>query len=256
MPSHWDPQRYLQFSDQRLRPAVELLQRIRLDAPEHIVDLGCGAGNVTRLLAERWPAARVTGVDHSREMLDRARTTASTVAWVEAHVADWTPAVPPDLIFSNAALHWLEDHHVLLPRLVAGLADGGCLAVQMPRSWGLPSHRIMRELLNEFDTPEELRRRLAHDPVGSPDTYHGLLVGLVRKVDIWETEYLQVLEGEDAVVEWVSGSGLRPVLSALSDEARDEFLAAYREKLRAAYPMDEAGHTLYPFRRLFLVARC
>ena len=258
--THWDPKLYLTFADHRLRPALELLARVPLARPRTIYDLGCGAGNVTRLLGERWPEAAVTGVDSSREMLDAAVKEPVAVRWVEADVRSWRPETPPDLIFSNATLHWVEDHRTLFPRLAGALAPGGCLAVQMPLSWHAPSHRLMRETLAAGGPgggaigSDALRAEAGRRWVEDAATYYELLAPRASNVDVWETEYLQVLEGDDPVLRWVQGTGLRPILNALHDDERARFLAEYGRRLRAAYPRRADGLTLFPFRRLFIVA--
>src|SRR5215207_6902277 len=166
--TRWDPNQYARFSDHRLRPALELLDRVPLTDPRLIYDLGCGPGEVTQIVAQRWPNATVIGVDNSPQMLDNARSLTDTVSWVEADIASWQPGSTPDLIYSNATLHWLDGHDVLFPRLFDLLAPGGCLAVQMPQSWPLPSHRLMRETLahggpvGEPIGPPELRESLDH----------------------------------------------------------------------------------------------
>lgn len=258
--TRWDARQYLKFSDQRLRPALELLDRVFLASPTLIYDLGCGAGNVTRLIAERWPAASVHGLDNSREMLEKARLEAGKVQWIEADIHEWQPDSPADLIYANASLQWLDDHRMLFPRLAGLLKPGGCLAVQMPLSWSAPSHRIMRETLTNGGPGgsaignERLRDTLARDWVEEAQVYYDLLAGCSDHIDIWETEYLQILEGGDPVLEWVKGSGLRPILNSLSDEDREYFLAEYARRLRDAYPRRADGRTCYPFRRLFIVA--
>lgn len=260
----WNPARYLRFADHRRRPALELLARVPLEVPRRVVDLGCGTGELTRLLSERWPAAEVTGVDRSPDMLARARSAAageaSGIRWIEADAATWSPPRPPDLMFSNAALHWLPDHHRLFPRLARTLAPGGCLAVQMPLSWDLPSHQLMRQTLADSGPDgsplgsEVLRRSLARPPVADAQAYYDLLAPLAKHLDIWHSEYLQVLEGPDAVLEWVRGAGLRGVLDALTAGERTHYLATYRQRLRQVYPRRDDGRTFYPFRRLFVVA--
>lgn len=257
----WDPDQYLRFSDHRLRPAVELLARVPLVSPDVIVDLGCGAGNVTRLLAERWLAARIVGVDHSREMLDQARATSSRIEWVEADLASWESDGGVDLLFSNAALHWVDGHRAIFPRLAGQVREGGALAVQMPLSHDHPSHRLMRETLVDGGAggsalgSAELRASASRRPVESTEVYLDLLAARARDVDAWETTYFQLLEGEDAVLEWVRGTGLRPILHALDEGERATFLSTYRRRLLEAYPPRADGRTVYPFRRLFLVAR-
>jgi trans-aconitate 2-methyltransferase len=256
----WNPGQYAKFGDHRLRPALELLARVPLDDPRLVYDLGCGTGEVTALMAERWPEATVIGLDNSPQMLERARSVSGRVAWVEADIATWEPESAPDLIYSNATLQWLGDHDDLFPRLAGMLRSGGCLAVQMPLSWPMPSHRLMRETLANGGPggtpigPDALRETVGRNWVADAAHYYDLLVGIASNIDIWETEYLQVLSGDDPVLEWVTGTGLRPILNVLGETDRAVFLEGYRARLRAAYPMRTDGHTLYPFRRLFIVA--
>jgi len=258
--TRWDPGQYHRFSDHRLRPALELLDRVPLESPGVIYDLGCGSGNVTRLLSERWSSATVYGLDNSREMLEKAAAQPGKVRWMEADIRHWRPDEPPDLIYSNATLQWVESHRELFPRLVGFLKTGGCLAVQMPLSWGAPSHRLMRETLADGGPggkalgTEQLRRAVGRDWVEDAGAYYDLLTGYARSLDIWETEYLQVLEGDDPVLEWVKGTGLRPILNGLDDREREVFLVEYARRLRIAYPVRADGRTLYPFRRLFIIA--
>lgn len=259
--THWDPNQYLKFADHRRRPALELLDRVPLAAPRVVYDLGCGSGHVTRLMSQQWPSAIVYGLDQSPEMLAQAAAEPSPVRWLEADIRAWTPREPPDLIYANATLQWLDDHRHLFPRLLGYLGPGGCLAVQMPLSWNMPSHRLMRHTLERGGpdgTPvgnaavlAAVRRKWVEDA----EVYYDLLSPLGQRLDIWETTYLQVLTGEDPVLEWVKGTGLRPVLNGLDEIERRVFLEAYRGALRHAYPQRPNGETLYPFRRLFIVAQ-
>ena len=265
-PGPWDPGQYHKFSDHRRRPAVELLARVPpRDEPGLVVDLGCGSGEITRLLAERWPRAAVLGVDNSRDMLERARAGdeaggAVRVDWIEADIAVWAPPSPPGLIYANASLQWVDGHEALFPRLFRALAPGSVLAVQMPLSRTARSHILMHEVLAAGGHggapigPESLRREIARKWVLDPDTYFDLLAPQADRLDIWSTEYLQVLEGDDPVLDWVSGTGLRPILNGLAGEDRTRFLDRYRDALRDAYPRRADGTTLYPFPRLFIVA--
>ncbi|MFN4063715.1 MAG: methyltransferase domain-containing protein [Parazoarcus communis] len=249
----WDPDRYLAFGDLRSRPALDLLARIPLSAPSRIVDLGCGPGTVTTLLRQRWPEARLTGVDRSAEMLARAAALDGGVEWVEADLSSWQGEPSFDLIFSNAALHWLDGHAELFPRLQSMLAPGGVLAVQMPANFDADSHRLIRELA----ASSRWRDRVANARMGSVltvEAYHDLLAGGFQSVEIWETRYLQVLRGEDAVLQWLSGTTLLPYLDCLSDDERDVFIGQLRPLLRQAYPMRGDGRVLFPFKRVFMVA--
>jgi trans-aconitate 2-methyltransferase len=251
----WNPDLYLAFGDHRLRPALDLLARIPLERPRRIVDLGCGPGNVTKFLAERWPDAAVVGVDNASAMLERARRDFPRLTWQRADIAAWQPEQPPDLIFSNAALHWLDGHDRLFPRLLGMLAPGGVLAVQMPRNFGAPSHVAIDATVEDGPWRTRLMPLRRAEPTRSPAAYHRLLVPVAAALDIWETEYLQVLSGADPVLEWTRATSLRPFLEVLEEPARAAFEAAYRARLRAAYPPETDGRTLFPFRRLFLVAQ-
>ena len=255
MSPQWDPAQYGKFAAERMRPVADILSRIPIDAPASIYDLGCGDGRVTRLLAERWPDAALRGVDSSPEMLDAARRLLPHVEWVEADLAAWTPEAPADLIFASASLHWLDDHAALFPRLMAQLANGGVLAVQMPRNFDAPSHNCMRETAAAGPWSTKLEGKDRGSPVAGPADYYAMLAPHAAHIDIWETDYLHLLEGGDAVVEWTMGTGLRPYLGPLDEAEREAYLADYRRRIDAAYPRRDDGVTPFPFRRLFIVAR-
>jgi trans-aconitate 2-methyltransferase len=251
----WDPGQYMAFADHRARPAVDLLGRVPVERPARVYDLGCGTGNITRLLCARWPEAEVVGVDLSEDMLAKARETAPAARFETGDLAAWSPAAPPDVIYSNAALHWIDAHDRLFPRLFAALAPGGALAVQMPRNFQAPSHVMMRQLAATGRWAAKLHGALPDDPVAPPQHYYDLLAPLAARLDIWEVEYLQVLEGDDPVLSWVRGTALRPALARLDAAEAAAFEATYAAGLRDAYPRRPDGRTLFPFRRLFIVAQ-
>jgi trans-aconitate 2-methyltransferase len=251
----WNPELYLAFADHRLRPALDLMSRVPLEAPAQVVDLGCGAGNVTARLAARWPRARILGIDGAPSMLARARADFPAFEWREGDIGRWQAEAPVDLIFSNAALHWLDDHAALFPRLLGQLAKGGVLAVQMPLNPDAPWQQAIREVAAAAVWRARLAPLAARVPVREPGFYYRLLRPVAAGLDIWETRYLQVLAGEDPVLEWTRSTALRPYLDALAEAERPAFLAQYRERLRAAYQRESGGETLLPFHRLFIVAR-
>jgi trans-aconitate 2-methyltransferase len=279
----WDPGTYLRFGTERGRPFFDLVSRVQAEAPGFVADLGCGPGNLTAALAARWPAARVLGVDSSPEMIEAAQAEAAQAedgrteaAWAEAgrkqagrasvsaqagrltfQLADlrtWQPDQPIDVITCNAVLQWIPGHQELLVSWVRWLAPGGWLAFQLPGNFDQPSHTILRELASAPQWRPLLDGAQLNRQAGEPVDYLALLAGAGCEVDAWETTYLHVLHGEDAVVDWYKGSGLRPVLAALPPAPAAEFLAEYRERIRDAYPPAPYG-TVLPFRRVFVVAR-
>jgi trans-aconitate 2-methyltransferase len=250
----WNPAQYAKFADARLRPALDLLARIDLAGPSRIYDLGCGPGRITDLLARRWPAAEVVGLDASPAMLATARRDFPQLRFIEADLATWAPPAPADVLFSNAALQWLDDHPNLLPHLFRQVRPGGCFAVQMPRNHDQPSHQAILAVAASEPWRERLAPLLRPSPVADPDRYHAMLVPLARRLDIWETTYLQVLEGDNPVAEFTKGSALKPLLDALDSEMRAGFESEYRALIAQAYPPQADGRTLFPFRRLFILA--
>ncbi len=251
----WDPQQYELFQAARMRPGHDLIAALPTLHPDTIADLGCGTGRLTRMLADRWPSATVIGLDNSEPMLAKAAQEQTRVAWELGDIATWTPPRPLDLVFSNAALQWLPGHEELFPRLVGMLKPGGVLAVQMPRNYGAPSHRIMGEMAINGQWAGKLAGVLRSDPVHPPQWYWRTLAPLASNVEVWETEYMHALQGENPVLEWIKGTGLLPVLEALTEGERAGFLAEYGALLKRAYPAESNGRTLFPFRRLFMVVR-
>jgi trans-aconitate 2-methyltransferase len=258
----WDPGQYLRHAGHRARPFADLLARVPAlpGDPPRIADLGCGPGNVTVLLAGRWPTAHITGYDNSPEMLDKAHTDhegptrgGGLLDFVHADARSWTPAQPCDLIISNATLQWVPEHTGRFPDWIGALAPGGTFAFQVPGNFDSPSHQLMRELAHSARWKDRLADTLRHDDaVLTPTAYLEHLTALGCAADVWETTYLHLLEGEDPVLDWVKGTGLRPVLTELGEDA-GEFLTEYRTALREAYP--PTGHgTVFPFRRVFAVA--
>jgi trans-aconitate 2-methyltransferase len=249
----WSAQRYELFADQRLRPALDLLQRIPLVDPRQVVDLGCGSGNVSVQLAARWPSAAIVGIDSSDDMLAAARRRSDSIRWVNARIGEWTPEMRCDVVYSNAALHWLDDHRSLLPKLMGWLDRGGVLAVQMPRNFDAASHVIAYELARELPYREHLRARTGGQRMTLED-YAQLLAGSASVLDLWETEYLHILDGDNPVADWTRATLLIPLIDQLPTSLRERFLIEYGQRVQQAYPKSLNGKTLFRFKRLFLVA--
>lgn len=250
----WNPAQYLRYGSERLRPALDLMSRIDFESPETVYDLGCGTGTITGILQERWPEAKVTGVDSSASMLERTRDLETGVYWQHSDLNDWQPESPADVVYSNAALHWLDDHEQLFPRIMDAVKPGGVLAVQMPENFGAPSHTSIADTVREGPWRERLAPFQREHPVAEPSFYYDLISQMSSSVDMWETTYMHILEGEDPVVEWTKGTMLRPLLDNLSDEEGVAFLKSYTEKVAKAYPHSANGKTVLPFKRLFIVA--
>lgn len=251
----WDPKAYLAFGGERTRAAAELVARIDCTNPRAIADLGCGPGNSTALLAARWPKAAIDAIDNSPAMLREARESVTRARWIEADLSAWEPQKTYDIVYANAVLHWVPSHEALLPRLAACLSPGGALAFQVPRNFREPSHAIMQELAADLRWAGRLKGVGDWWNVLEPERYYAILEPLCNSVDIWETRYLQRLEGGDAVYNWVSGTGLRPYADALEGQERKDFLDEYRRRVAHAYPRRADGITLFPFQRLFCVAK-
>jgi trans-aconitate 2-methyltransferase len=257
----WDPQQYLKFADDRGRPFADLLARVAVPHARAVVDLGCGPGNATATLADRWPEAHVYGIDADPAMVEAAGQLAGPrLSFAREDVRAWRPEQPVDVIVSNAALQWVPGHQDLLPGWVAALRPGGVLAFQVPRMSGSPAGRVFGEVAGDPRWRDRLAGITAptvaatdNGIVRPTDEYVALLTGLGCRVDAWETRYYHVLAGEDPVLEWFSGTGLRPYLSALEPDARDQFRAAVAARLREEYPRRPFG-TVLPFLRCFVVA--
>jgi trans-aconitate 2-methyltransferase len=252
----WDPKQYTKFERERTQPARDLLARVDVATPARVADLGCGPGNSTALLFARWPAAQVDGVDNDDAMLAEARKRAPDRSWRVGDAATWAPGEAYDVVFSNAALHWVPDHARLMPRLLAFVRPGGALAVQMPRNFGEPSHTAIAEVAADGPWAARLRASGVHAVAGvhEPAFYYDALVAQASSVELWETQYVHVFDDAAAVVEWVKGSALRPTLDALAPEDRAPFVERYRSAMARHYPARSNGKVLFPFRRLFFVA--
>jgi trans-aconitate 2-methyltransferase len=271
----WDATLYLRFGGERARPFFDLLARVGAEMPRYVVDMGCGPGNLTAMLAQRWPSATVCGVDNSPQMIQTARQLTPPAALRSAgslgsgsvmtshapglsfmldDIRHWEPPSLPDVIVSNAVLQWVPDHRELLVRWAGQLADDGWLAFQVPGNFDQPSYAILRELTASARWRPLLRDAEQNRQTADPAAYAELLAKAGCEVDAWETTYVHILEGNDPVLEWYKGTGLRPVLAVLDADQAADFLAEYGERLREAYPPRSFG-TVFPFRRVFTVAR-
>jgi trans-aconitate 2-methyltransferase len=252
--SDWDTALYLKFEDERTQPARDLLARVRVKA-RRITDLGCGPGTSTQLLAARYPEAEITGIDNSRQMLAAARTRLPGIVFEKHDIGAWRPSAKPDLIFANAALQWLPNHHELVPRLMSFLAEDGCLAIQMPDNRQEPSHALMRMVAADGPWADRLVPvAKTRGLIGIYSDYYRWLKPLSARVEIWQTTYVHPLPGVGAVVDWFRGSGLRPFLNPLDECEREQFIDRYMRELAASYPAEPDGRLLFLYPRLFVIA--
>jgi trans-aconitate 2-methyltransferase len=256
--SGWNPNQYLKFAEERTQPCRDLAARIAVANVRRVIDLGCGPGNSTAVLRNRWPHAEFTGLDSSSEMIERAQRDYPGQQWVAGGISEWAAGHHGqfDVVFSNAALQWVDDHAGVYPQLLSRVAPGGALAIQIPGNIDALPHRLMRELAA---TPEWSRwfpagkvREWHHREM---DFYYDVLAPAAARLDLWATEYLHILPDVASIVEWYRGTGLRPFLEILETETdRERFAAGYRESLRPHYPARAAGGVLFPFHRIFLIA--
>jgi trans-aconitate 2-methyltransferase len=251
----WNPAQYLHFAAERTQPAIELLARIAIDEPRTVIDLGCGPGNSTAELHQRWPAATIVGLDNSPEMITAARVAHPDRQWQLGDIASWTADTPYDVVFSNAALQWVPDYARVLPHLLSQVAPGGALAVQMPAHLHSPVHQAMLTVARDPAWHDRMQHAAGAIVVHSPQVYYDLLQPLAARIDLWVTEYLHVLDNPTAIIEWMRGTGLRPFLQALADDAE---CARFEERLLTevdqGYPRQADGRVLFTFRRLFIIA--
>lgn len=246
----WNPTSYLRFEAERTRPVTDLVDRISAAQAMAITDLGCGPGNSTAVLCKAWPKVAVTGIDSSPAMLEKAREVLPGCNFYNADIRQWQPAVKQDIILANASLQWIDRHETLFPRLVSHLTAHGILAVQMPDNWQEPSHRLMRDTASAMGSPHEARSA----PL-SPETYYDLLRAAGCDVDIWRTTYYHSLPSIQAIIDWLSATGLRRFTHALPPAQRETWLQHYALLLEKAYPLRQDGTVILPYPRLFIVAR-
>ena len=250
----WNPSTYLEFADYRARPGMDLLSRIDLRVPGQIYDLGCGPGNLTQQVKARWPDRKVTGIDSSPTMLEKARALKADIAWQSGDISTWTPETPPALLFANAAFQWVPNHREVFPRLMRSVAPGGVLATQMPLTADAPYHHCLEKLLDTPRWHERLRGVPYHEHAWPAGSYYNLLIPYAKQIDVWETHYHHVLADIHAVTTWVSGTALTTYLAELRAEERQLFLDDYTDIASATYPARLDGKVLFTMRRLFIVA--
>jgi trans-aconitate 2-methyltransferase len=251
----WNPDVYLTYADHRGRPFFDLVSRIGARSPRRVVDLGCGPGNLTVTLGERWPSARLEAIDSSPSMVAAARDRGLDV--VLGDIASWTPAEDTDVVISNAALQWVPTHRELLVRWAAALPAGAWIAMQVPGNFSAPSHRAVRAVASSSEFAEELADiTFRHeDVVSTPSEYAALLTDAGCAVDAWETTYIHQLTGETPVLDWITGTALTEVQARLSAPRWEDFRHAITPLLASAYPRRRDGRTFFPFRRVFVVAQ-
>jgi trans-aconitate 2-methyltransferase len=254
----WNADRYLSFAKERSQPALDLVARLPLAEANRIVDLGCGPGNSTAALAERYAKARLIGLDSSPDMLERARgepgLSGRAIEWQLGSIQAWSPPEQFDIVFSNAALHWVPNHNALIPDLFSRVAEGGALAFQVPDNFDSVEHALMRDIVAEEPWASQLGPLAESGAVEPPETYYNLLTPLARTVDIWRTDYFHVMRDHRAIIEWMRGAALRPILAALPETLQEAFLERYLASLAEAFAPQADGRVLLRFRRIFVIA--
>ena len=253
--SDWDVNLYSQFRNERTQPAIDLISRILTTDPKKIIDLGCGPGNSTEILRQRWPQASITGLDSSPEMIISSRKNYPDQEWILADAAEWQPSSAYDIVFSNAAFQWIPQHNLFLNRLFGFVAAGGVLAFQIPAHICSPLHQRIVEVSNEQEWAHLMEGPQNALTIESPSYYYNALINTASKLEIWETEYCHVMDSSQAIVSWIASTGLRPFLEALENELQKQrFVRILGEQVEKTYSPQKNGKVLFPFRRLFVVA--
>ncbi len=255
----WNPNQYLKFEAERTRPCQDLANRVLVEQPRRVIDLGCGPGNSTKVVAGRWPRAEIAGLDSSPDMIAAARQLSPQVKWITGSIESWaagtTVSDQYDVVFSNAAFQWIADHATAFPQIFKHVAPGGALAAQMPGNYGDPVHRLMRDMARSAAWQRSFPNGAKEWRTEELAYYYDVLAPLAAHLDIWETEYLQVMPDLEAIVEFFKGTALRPYLGLLQSETdRERFLAEYLEGIRPLYAPRPDGRVLFPFKRIFLIA--
>jgi trans-aconitate 2-methyltransferase len=250
----WSAKQYLKFEDERTRPPRDLLAQVPLQRPRLVIDLGCGPGNSTELLVERFPQSEVIGLDSSPDMLRKARERLPKCQFIQHDISTWSPQPGADLLFSNATFQWLPDHSRQLRRLLETLPAAGVLAVQMPDNTHEPANALQGEVAKSGPWAKDLAKAVPRADLLTREAYYDLLKPSCTRIDIWHSVYNHVMASPQAIVEWFKGSSLQPYLSALDAAAREQFLATYTAKVAAAYEPRVDGKVLLRFPRLFIVA--
>lgn len=251
----WNPNQYLKFGSERTQPAIDLLNRVSLDSPNHIIDLGCGPGNSTTLLKQRWASATVSGLDSSAKMIQKAKLEHPSINWIHQDVSEWNPDKKYDLVFSNAALQWVEDHAILFPKLYTNLEIGGQLAVQLPYHWDSSLNLDVVEVSKNPEWDKRMgpaRTALIRESISF---YYDLVSSVAEDFHIWTTEYYHIMESHKAILEWISGTGLRPYMELLeTEQERDQFKNQLLQRFENSYSKQIDGKIIFPFKRLFILA--
>lgn len=251
----WNASHYLKYGDQRTRAAIDLSVRIQLESPQTVVDLGCGPGNSTQILHRRWPGADVLGIDNSATMIAAARQSYPSQNWQQADIVSWNPDQPYDLVFSNAALQWIPNHEHLIPRVFSIVGPGGALAFQVPSRTFARVRELVHEVSHNPKWDDRMQAARSSLTMERPSFYYDRLAGPGVTLDIWETDYLHVMESPQAIIDWMSSTGLRPFFAALDGEQeRGEFLAELNRLVTESYETRPDGKVLFPFCRTFVIA--
>jgi trans-aconitate 2-methyltransferase len=252
----WDPQQYLQFEHERTQPSIDLVARIPFEDPKTIIDIGCGPGNSTQILRKRWPRADIVGLDNSEKMIERARTDHPGQKWVIGDASSLETDRKYDIVFSNAAIHWIPDHHLLIPRLFQIVKQDGILAIQVPANYESPLYKI---ILNVAGSSKWCAFTSGCDELityHKAEYYYNQLVSLTQDIAMWETTYYHILKSHQDLVAWYKSTAMKPILEKLpTDKNRKEFEQTVLAECKKYYSPQSDGRILYPFKRLFFTAR-
>ncbi|MBN2011786.1 methyltransferase domain-containing protein [candidate division KSB1 bacterium] len=251
----WNPDLYLKFKNERAQPSIDLVSRIHTNySPTSIIDIGCGPGNSSQVLVERWPDVKVVGLDNSPSMIEKAKQDYPGQEWILADAAQFVADMKFDILFSNATIQWVPDHAELIRKFRDMLSDRGLLAVQIPLFWDMPLGKAIKQVASEARWNKLTTGVSELLTIRNPSFYYNELAKYFNSIEMWVTDYIHVMESHMAILEMISSTGLRPYLDRLeNDEKRQSFENDVLAQIKINYPVQENGNVLFPFKRLFFI---
>jgi len=250
----WNPDLYLKFKNERTQPSIDLISKINISfRPKSILDIGCGPGNSSQALLQRWPGAKLTGIDSSPNMIDKAKKSYPDNIWIVADASKYTSDTKYDIVFSNATIQWIPNHENLFKNFLNMTNDGGVLAVSVPRFDEMPISKILNKVAGNEKWKTATKGCAETFTRYDYQFYYNLISPDYQTVEMWQTDYIHVLESQPAIIEWISSTGMKPYLDRLNEKEKTQFEDEVLSEVKHYYPVQNNGKVLFPFKRLFMI---